>query len=106
MNSFSHYAYGSVGQWIFENIGGIKSVEPGYKKIVIKPYMTDQLEWANVSYDSVRGKVSVKWTREGEKVKLDVEIPPDTMALVYVPGKENAVAVGGGKHSFKGEFKQ
>ncbi len=106
MNSFSHYAYGSVGQWIFENIGGIKSVEPGYKKIVIKPYMTDQLEWANVSYDSVRGKVSVKWTREGEKVKLDVEIPPDTMAQVYVPGKENAVTVGSGKHAFIGEFKQ
>jgi alpha-L-rhamnosidase len=105
MNSFSHYAYGAVGQWMFENIGGIKSAEPGYKKIVIKPIITDQLDWAKISYKSIRGLISVEWKRDGSKVVLDVEIPPDTMAEIFVPGKEKAVKVDGGKHSFKGEWK-
>lgn len=105
MNSFSHYAYGAVGQWMFENIGGIKSVEPGYKKIVIRPAITEQLEWAKVSYDSISGLIKVAWTRDGEKVKLDVVIPEGVLASVYVPGGKSAVEVGAGKHFFKGKYR-
>ena len=104
MNSFSHYTYGAVGQWMFENIGGIRSVRPGYEQITIRPYMTDQLTWANVAYESVRGRISVKWTREGEKVELDVEIPSRARAQIYVPGKAKAVNIGGGKHHFTGQY--
>lgn len=103
MNSFSHYAYGAVGQWIFENIGGIKAVEPGYKRIIIKPYITDQLGWAKVSYDCIRGKISVEWAREGADVKLNVVVPPDTSATIYVPGASKPVDVGGGNYKFEGK---
>ena len=105
MNSFSHYAYGSVGQWMFENIGGIKSAKPGYKKIVIRPYITDKLDWAKVSYDSIQGLIKVNWTREDEKVKLNVMIPKGATADIYVPGKDKAVKAKAGKHSFKGIVK-
>ncbi len=104
MNSFSHYAYGAVGQWMFENIGGLKSVEPGYKKVVIKPTITDKLDWAKMSYDSVRGKIGVSWKRNGEKLSLDVEIPEGISAEIHVPGKKKAVVVGQGKHTFEGSL--
>jgi len=104
MNSFSHYAYGAVGQWMFENIGGIRSDAPGYEKIVIKPAITDQLDWAKVSYKSVRGLIAVEWRRDGAEVDLVVEIPGDTVAKVFVPGREKAVSVNGGTHRFKGSM--
>jgi alpha-L-rhamnosidase len=104
MNSFSHYAYGAVGQWMFENIGGIKSAAPGYEKVVIRPVVTDQLDWAKVSYKSIRGLISVEWQRDEAKVVLDVEIPADTVAQVFVPGREKAVEVTGGKHRFTGSM--
>lgn len=104
MNSFSHYAYGAVGQWMFENIGGIVSTAPGYRKVRIKPYITEQLDWAKVSYDSIRGPIKVAWTRDGQSVTLDVEIPDGVLAQVHVPGRDSAVAVEPGKHSFKGSL--
>ncbi len=100
MNSFSHYAYGAVGQWMFENIGGIRSTAPGYKKIVIKPHLTDKLDWAEVSYDSPRGRIYVKWTRKDEKVALKVEIPKGIAATVHVPGKTKAITAGPGVHTY------
>jgi alpha-L-rhamnosidase len=104
MNSFSHYAYGAVGQWMFENIGGIRSAAPGYEKVVIKPAITDQLEWAKVSYKSVRGLIAVEWKRDGAEVELVVAVPADTLAQVFVPGREKAVSVNGGTHRFKGSM--
>ncbi|MBL7115925.1 MAG: family 78 glycoside hydrolase catalytic domain [Kiritimatiellae bacterium] len=104
MNSFSHYAYGAIGQWMFENIGGIRHAEPGYKKISIKPIITDKLDWAKVSYDSIQGMISVNWEREGDKVNLEVEIPEGAKAEVYVPGKDKPENVKAGKHKFKGKM--
>jgi alpha-L-rhamnosidase len=104
MNSFSHYTYGAVGQWMFENIGGIKSVKAGYKEIVIRPYMTDQLTWAKTSYDSIHGKISVDWKRKGQKVTLKVSIPTNVKATIHVPGKDEPVEVGSGFYTFKSEI--
>jgi len=82
MNSFSHYAYGAVGQWMFENIGGIKSIKPGYKEVVIKPQITDKLDWDRVSYNSIHGKIEVYWKRNGDKVDIDVNVPDGVKATV------------------------
>ena len=104
MNSFSHYAYGAIGQWMFENIGGIRHAEPGYRRITIKPVITDKLDWANVSYDSIQGKIAVNWKRDGEKVSLEVEIPKGATADIHVPGKETPQTVKDGKHTFEGNW--
>lgn len=104
MNSFSHYAYGAVGQWMFENIGGIKMAEPGYSRIIIKPYITDKLNWAKVSYDSIQGKIEVEWKQDGKDVSMEVNIPKGTTATVYVPGKGKPVHVKDGRHSFSGSM--
>jgi alpha-L-rhamnosidase len=105
MNSFSHYAYGAVGQWMFENIGGIKSTEPGYKKIIIKPYITDKLTWAKTSYDCIHGKISVDWQRREKKVTLKVIVPTNVKATIHVPGKDEPVEVGSGSYTYKSVIK-
>jgi alpha-L-rhamnosidase len=89
-----------------ENIGGIRPEAPGYKKISIKPVMTEKLTWAKVSYDSIQGKIAVNWKRDGEKVSLEVEIPKGATAEVHVPGKEKPETVKGGKHTFEGSWKK
>ena len=105
MNSFSHYAYGAVGQWMFENIGGIKSLEPGFARVAIQPIVPEQLTWASVSYRSVRGLIRVEWKRAGEGVTLEVEIPLGIEADIHVPGVATVKRVEAGTHVCQGRLK-
>ncbi|MEO6150512.1 MAG: glycoside hydrolase family 78 protein [Mucilaginibacter sp.] len=85
MNSFNHYAYGAIGDWMYQNIAGIQAAEPGYKKIVIKPIIGGKLTWAEGTYDCPFGKISSKWKITGNKLTMDVTIPQNTTADIYVP---------------------
>ncbi|RYY33287.1 MAG: alpha-L-rhamnosidase, partial [Sphingobacteriaceae bacterium] len=85
MNSFNHYAYGAIGDWMYQNIAGIQVGEPGYKKIIIKPLIGGKLTWAKGSYDSRYGKIVSNWAITNNKLNLDVTIPPNTTADIYVP---------------------
>ena len=85
MNSFAHYSFGAVYQWIVENIGGIRSLQPGYKKLLIAPQIGGELTWANTDYDSIRGRISSHWKVADGELQLDVSIPANTMAEVRLP---------------------
>jgi hypothetical protein len=85
MNSFNHYAFGAVGQYLYGSIGGINAASPGYKSILIQPVPGVGLTWANTSYNSTRGLISTAWTNTGSVFNLDVIIPPNTTAQIYVP---------------------
>jgi alpha-L-rhamnosidase len=85
MNSFNHYAYGAIGQWMYESIGGISPLEPGYKKILIAPVPGSKLEYANAEYNSVYGKISSDWKKVNSGLELKVTIPPNTTAKVVIP---------------------
>ena len=85
MNSFNHYAYGAVGQWMYESIGGISPLEPGYKKVLIAPVPGKQLEFANAEYNSVYGKIYSGWKKIENGLQLEVVIPPNTTAKVVIP---------------------
>jgi alpha-L-rhamnosidase len=85
MNSFSHYALGAVGQWMFENIGGIKSDGPGFKKIIINPQPGGKLSWAKISYNSIRGLIVSDWKIDGNNFNLSISVPANTTAVVYLP---------------------
>ncbi|MHA1379483.1 MAG: glycoside hydrolase family 78 protein [Candidatus Helarchaeota archaeon] len=89
MNSFNHYAYGSVGEWVFKTILGIDLDEnrPGYKHITIRPWPCGSITWAKGHYDSIRGKIAISWALNGENFKLEVSIPPNTTATVFIPAK-------------------
>jgi hypothetical protein len=85
MNSFNHYAFGSVGQYLYSVIGGINSTSPGYKTMLIAPTRGAGLSWASTSYNSTRGLISTAWTNVGATLNLAVTIPPNTTAQVLVP---------------------
>jgi alpha-L-rhamnosidase len=92
MNSFNHYAFGSVGEYLYSVVGGIKPASPGYKTILIQPVPGTGLTWANTSYNSTRGLITTAWTNTGSTFDLDTVIPPNTTARIYVP-TTNASAV-------------
>jgi len=85
MNSFAHYSFGAVDQWMVENIGGIRNDGSAYKRIVIAPSTGDKLTWANVAYDSIRGPIRSAWKRNGNQMRLRVSIPANTSATVVLP---------------------
>lgn len=87
MNSLNHYAYGAIGEWMYERIAGIAPLETGYKKIKIAPMPKDPLDSAAASYNTPYGKVASSWKIENNTFKLDITIPPNTTAEVVVPGK-------------------
>ncbi|PQJ72695.1 family 78 glycoside hydrolase catalytic domain [Polaribacter butkevichii] len=85
MNSLNHYAYGAVGQWMYERIAGIASLAPGYKKIRIAPIPNKRLSSASASLNTSYGEVSSAWKIENKTFQLDVVIPPNTTAEVHIP---------------------
>ena len=88
-NTFSHNhpMFGSVSQWFFQWLGGIQPAPEavGFDRLVIRPQFVKDLQWVKCSHNSVRGKIVSNWQREGDLLKLDVEIPVGATALVYLP---------------------
>ena len=101
MNSFAHYAFGAVGQWIFETIGGINTDGPGFHKTVIQPRPGGQLTWAKTSYRSIRGAIRTDWHRRGTALRLDVAIPANTSATGFVPSQPGTPVTEGGRPAEK-----
>ena len=99
MNSFAHYAYGAVYSWMAENIGGIKSATPAYKNIIIKPVLGGNLTFANCELNSVRGKIISNWKSSKKTFKLNLEIPPNTTAKIFVPAKNASDVKENGKQA-------
>jgi len=85
MNSFNHYAYGAIGQWMYEGIAGISALEPGYKKILIAPLPGKPLESASAGYNSVYGLISSGWRKLDVGLEVKVTIPPNTTAKIVLP---------------------
>ena len=97
MNSFAHYSFGAVYQWMVENIGGIRALAPGYRRILIAPQPGGNLTSAQTSYRSVRGLIETRWTLKEGRLALDVTVPPNTTAEVRIPAAE-AGSVREGRH--------
>ncbi|MGC8668799.1 MAG: glycoside hydrolase family 78 protein [Chthonomonadales bacterium] len=85
MNSFNHYAYGSCGQWMFADAAGIASDGPSYKHILIHPRPGGGITFVKAHYDSIRGRISTSWSETGSDFRLEVSLPANTTAEVYVP---------------------
>jgi len=87
MNSFNHYAFGVVVEWLYRDVAGIDQSpgSAGFKEIVIHPRPGPGLTWARASFESVRGPVRSSWSLRDGHFSLDVEIPPNTHGTVFVP---------------------
>ena len=98
MNSFNHYAYGAIGEWLYRVVAGIEIDEenPGYKHIIIQPHPGGGMTYAKARMDSMYGTIESGWRLEGKRITVDVEIPANTDATVRLPGAKLAGVTEGG----------
>jgi alpha-L-rhamnosidase len=89
MNSFNHYSFGSVGQWMIANSLGIQRDEPGFHRFILRPEPdpTGQMTWARGYYDSPYGRISSEWKIDAGVLTYTATIPPNTTATLYLPAK-------------------
>ncbi len=96
MNSFNHYAYGAIGDWMYRVSAGIETQDPGYKHLILQPHPTKKLEFSKATFDSQYGPVSSGWERKGDKISVNVTIPPNATATIVIPVDDiSKVSVGG-----------
>jgi alpha-L-rhamnosidase len=85
--SFNHYAYGAVGQWLYEDMAGIKAESPGYQTILIAPHPDKRVRWVKASYKCSYGKIVSEWQFKGNHIDYHVTIPGHTTATIELPGQ-------------------
>jgi alpha-L-rhamnosidase len=99
MNSFNHWAFGSVGEWIWRYLAGIQpdETQPGFKHFTIHPEPVGDLRWVKARYDSIRGPIESNWKIENGKLTLSVLVPANTTATVCVPTRDPDQVTEGGR---------
>lgn len=87
MNSFNHYAYGAIGDWMYRKMVGLDTYEDGvgYRHIRIQPHPGGGLSYASASLETYYGKVSNSWKIKNHRIVMDVAIPANTRATIYLP---------------------
>lgn len=85
MNSFNHYAYGAIGNWLYTWVAGLSALEPAYKRILIRPIPGGDLTHARGTLRTMYGLAESKWRIEDGSFLLDVIVPANTSAKVVVP---------------------
>jgi alpha-L-rhamnosidase len=98
MNSFNHYAFGAVGEWMMRILAGIEPDDShlAWERFSIHPRPGPQLSSVRAEHDTVRGKIASAWSRANGEFRLDVTVPPNTSATVFVPAKDAASVTEGG----------
>lgn len=115
MTSFNHYALGSVVNWMHKNVGGISPLEPGWRKIKVRPVPGGTITSAKVEYESVYGRIFSSWevnVADGT-FRLKVTIPPNSKAVVILPSdwkttrqdEEVGTEIGSGTYEFSCSYK-
>jgi len=98
-DSFNHYLMGSVTGWLFSHAAGIRPLEPGYKKVRIKP-IPGSFKYVNCSFKSTSGVIKSSWTKKGENFNLNIEVPTET-EVVLPDGTKKTVSKGSYEFSCK-----
>lgn len=100
MNSFNHYAYGAVADWMYGAAAGINSDpdRPGFEHIIFRPVTDRRLDFVKASIDTRRGTVASEWRRENGRIKYIFTVPEGCGASVIIGGEKHEV--GAGTHEF------
>jgi alpha-L-rhamnosidase len=105
MNSFNHYAYGSIAEFFYRRIAGIDFLEAGYKKIRIEPRLTAGMSEVYCSYESAYGKIVSSYKPGGGKTIYTFEVPANTTAQIFLPHKP-PVTVGSGTYVYEAPYNE
>jgi alpha-L-rhamnosidase len=100
MNSMNHYANGSVIQWIYETVIGLRPTAPGFRRVCIAPEPTDRLQYARCTYESAAGRYEVSWERHGHEICYTVSVPFEARALLILPLSGQRITLDAGCHTF------
>ena len=94
MNSYNHYAYGAVADWVYGNAAGIRPLDgyPAYEKISVSPLPDKRLGWLSCSYRSRHGLIRSDWKLQGDQWRYEIETPVD--AVITIAGQKHEVAPG------------
>lgn len=92
-SSHNHFMLGHITEWFYKDLVGIDTdpAGPGFKHIIIRPTPVGDLKWARAKYDSIRGPIAVRWDRDGDQFKVEVKIPANTTAKVYLPARDGSM---------------
>ena len=106
MNSFNHYAYGCVCEWIWETAAGIQSdvAQPGFRHIIMKPVPDRGLEYLKAEYNSAAGLIKSEWKYEGNEWIWKFTIPEGATATVTLPGETESKDYSAGTYTLKKEL--
>jgi alpha-L-rhamnosidase len=98
--SYNHYAFGCVGDWMYRYIGGLSALEPGYKKILVKPHLNCGLKSVDVSEETPYGKAAISWNLVDEHAFITVTVPANTTAEICINGVEKQTVGSGTYHYY------
>ncbi len=103
MNSFNHYAYGSVGYWLYTTMAGLEAAEngPGYKIIDFRPRPGGGITSASMRRETPYGLAEIIWKLVGDEMTVIVEVPCNTSARLFLPGQRDAEILGSGRYERK-----
>lgn len=99
MNSFNHYAYGAIGQFMYERVAGLEPdpQHPGYKHFFVRPMIGGPLEYASAELETPYGKAKSGWKKDGDTVLIDALVPPNTTATCELPTERTEDVMVNGK---------
>jgi len=97
MNSFNHYAYGAIGDWMYRVSAGIETDGAGYRNLILQPHPSKKLSFSKARFESPYGTVASGWERIDGKIKVSVRIPANSLATVLLPVNDPSVITENGK---------
>ena len=103
MNSYNHYAYGAIGDWMYGTMAGINTDEnaPGYQNIILKPIIDRRIEYVKASVETRKGVVSSYWHIDGDSVTYEFTVPQGATADIILHGNTYKVSGGNYTYTFK-----
>jgi alpha-L-rhamnosidase len=90
MNSFNHYAYGAIGDWMYRVSAGLETRDPGYRHLLLRPHPTKKLEYSKATYEGPYGTIASGWERKDGKIIVNVKIPANSDATIILPVNDPA----------------
>jgi hypothetical protein len=105
-SSWNHFMMGQIDEWFFHSLAGIQQQEgtQGYQHLVIRPEVVGDLQQVASTYQTLYGEVKVEWRRTGNEVELEVSIPTNCSADIYLPHRDEPEQVLSGTYTFKQAF--